>query len=214
MANIDSRRGLIAVMIAEDHLIARIGMATIVNAQRGMRVIAEATSGLEAVAMYREYKPDVVLMDIRMPRMDGLEATRRIRAEFGDARILAISTFAGDYVISAALTAGASGYVNKDVLNEDLVSAIRSAHSGQQYLPSGIAATLALKSQAPNLTSREVDVLSLIVEGLSNKQIGSTLGIVDYTVKNHVRSILAKMGASDRTHAAILAVKRGLVHIL
>jgi two-component system, NarL family, response regulator len=203
----------IRILIAEDHLIARAGLGAIVNAQRDMTVVAEAENGEQARVLYARHRPDVALMDMRMPVMDGLEAITAIRAEFPEARIVALSTFGGDEDIRKALLAGAQAYLTKDVLHDDLIGAIRAVHAGQQYLPAQVRATLEAESNHPDLTVRETDVLRLIVKGLSNKQIAFQLGIAEDTVKNHVKSVLKKLAADDRTLAATRAIQRGIVHL-
>jgi two-component system NarL family response regulator len=203
----------IRILIAEDHLIARVGVGAIVNAQPDMTVVAEATNGQQAVALYRENRPDVVLMDMRMPVMTGFNAVTAIRAEFPGARIVALSTYGGDEDIHRAFLAGVQAYLTKDVLHDELIQAIRAVHTGQKYLPAPIAAALAAQLPRPDLSSRELEVLNLIVQGLSNKQIAYALGIAEHTVKNHVKSILNKLDVDDRTQAATAAIQRGIVHL-
>ncbi|MGH9666389.1 MAG: response regulator [Bryobacteraceae bacterium] len=203
----------IRILIAEDHLIARVGVGAIVNAQPDMTVVAEATNGQQAVSLFREHRPDVALMDMRMPLMTGFEAVSSIRAEFPNARIVALSTFGGDEDIRRAILAGVQSYLTKDVLHDELIQAIRAVHAGQRYLPPSIAAALAAQLPRPDLSAREHQVLGLIVQGLSNKQIAFTLNIAEHTVKNHVKSILAKLGVEDRTQAATAAIQRGIVHL-
>ena len=204
---------MIRILIAEDHMIARAGVGAIVNAQPDMTVVAEATNGQQAVALYREHRPDVTLMDMRMPIMTGFESVSAIRAEFPHARIVALSTFGGDEDIRRALMAGVQAYLTKDVLHDELIEAIRAVHAGQKYLPPPVAAALAAQLPRPDLSARELDVLRLIVQGLSNKQIAFTLGIAEHTVKNHVKSILSKLGVDDRTQAATAAIQRGIIHL-
>jgi two-component system NarL family response regulator len=204
---------VIRILIAEDHLIARAGVGAIVNAQPDMTVVAEATNGQQAVALHREHRPDVVLMDMRMPVMTGFEAVAAIRADFPNARIVALSTFGGDEDIRRALLAGVQAYLTKDVLHDELIEAIRAVHAGQRYLPGPVAAALAAQLPRPDLSARELDVLRLIVQGLSNKQIAYTLGIAEHTVKNHVKNILSKLGVDDRTQAATAAIQRGIIHL-
>ena len=199
----------VRIVIADDHLIARVGLVTIVNEQQDMTVVAEATNGQQAVALYRKLRPDVILMDLRMPVMDGFDAARAIRAEFPDARILALSTYSADEYIHRAFTAGVQAYLKKDVQHDDLIQAIRAVHSGQ----APIAASLVAQSPRPDLSARELEVLRLIAQGLSNKQIGYALSIAEYTVMNHVKSILGKLGADDRTQAATVAIHRGIIHL-
>ncbi len=203
----------IRILIAEDHLIARVGVTTIVNAQPDMTVVAEAVNGRQAVDLHRLHLPDVTLMDMRMPVLGGVEAAIEIHREFPAARIVAITTFAGEEDIRRALVAGIQAYLTKDVLHEELLLAIRAVHAGERYLPAAVAASLAAQMPRPDLSARETEVLKLIVQGLSNKQIGFALGIAEYTVKNHVKSVLSKLGVEDRTQAATAAIQRGIVHL-
>lgn len=201
----------IRVLIAEDHLIARVGVSTIVDTQTDMRVVAEAATGAEAVRLYEQHRPDVTLMDIRMPVMGGIEAMRTIRERAPQARFVALSTYSGDEEIRRALQAGASAYLTKDVLDDELVKTIRLVHAGRAYLPPAVAATLAAHATRPELTARELDVLALIVRGMGNKQIAGELKIAEYTVKNHVKNVLSKLGVEDRTQAATSALQRGII---
>jgi two-component system NarL family response regulator len=203
----------IRIMIAEDHLIARLGVGAIVNAQPDMSVIAEATNGQQAVTLYREYRPDVTLMDMRMPVLDGLDAVAGIRKEFPDARIVALSTYSGDDEINRAFLAGVRGYLTKDVLHGELIEAIRVVHAGETYIPVPVAAALRAQQPRSELSARELEVLALIVKGSSNKQIAFTLSITEYTVKNHVKNIFAKLNVEDRTQATTAAIRRGIVHL-
>lgn len=201
----------IRVLIAEDHLIARVGVGTIVETQSDMQVVAEAATGVEAVQLHEQHRPDVTLMDIRMPVMGGIEAMRTIREKSPLARFVALSTYSGDEEIRRALQAGASAYLTKDVLDDELVKTIRLVHAGRAYLPPAVAATLAAHATRPELTARELDVLGLIVRGMGNKQIASELNIAEYTVKNHVKNVLSKLGVEDRTQAATSALQRGII---
>jgi DNA-binding NarL/FixJ family response regulator len=202
----------IRILIAEDHLIARVGITTILSLQPDMTVVAEAVDGEHAIELFRKHKPDVTLMDIRMPGLNGIEAIAAIRQEFPRARLIALSTFGGDEDVRRALSAGAACYLTKEVLHDELLKAIRAVHAGQTYLPAGVAATLAAYLPRPELSAREVEVLALIVHGLGNKQIAYQLHIAEHTVKNHVKSILAKLGVDDRTQAATTALARGIIH--
>jgi DNA-binding NarL/FixJ family response regulator len=197
-------------LIAEDHLIARAGLHTVVNAQRDMKVVGEALNGEEALEMYRLRKPDVTLMDMWMPVMNGFEAASAIRAEFVNARIIALSTFGGDGDIRRAMTVGVKAYLTKDVLHDELIDAIRAVHAGERYLSAQVIAALSLY---PELTGREIEVLRLVAQGLSNKLIAADLGISEDTAKNHVKNILKKMGVDDRTQAATAAMQRGIVRL-
>jgi DNA-binding NarL/FixJ family response regulator len=203
----------IRILVAEDHLVARVGVTTIVNMQPDMVVIAEASNGQQAVELYRQHAPDVALLDMRMPILDGVAAAKAIRAEFPGARMIALTTYGGDEDIRRALAAGVQAYLTKDVLHDELLKAIRAVHAGQTYLPSAVAAALAAQMPRPDLSAREVQVLELIVQGQANKQIAYSLGIAEHTVKNHVKNILSKLGVQDRTQAATAAIQRGIVHL-
>jgi DNA-binding NarL/FixJ family response regulator len=203
----------ICVLIAEDHLIARVGVKTIVNAQPDMKVVAEAANGMQAVELYSKHRPDVTLMDVRMPVLSGVEAIIAIRAEFADASIIALSTYGGDEDIRRALQAGARAYLTKDVLHDELLRAIHAVHAGGKYMPAGVAAALESSTLPAGLSAREMEVLSLIVKGRGNKQIAFQLGIAEHTVKNHVKNILSKLSVDDRTQAATAAIQRGIIHL-
>ena len=204
---------MISILIAEDHLIARVGVKTILDAQPDMTVVAEASNGAQAVELYRKHRPDVTLMDMRMPGMSGQEAIVAIRKEFPDARLIALSTYGGDEDIHRALEAGARSYLTKDVLHDELIRSIHAVYEGGTYLPPVVAAALEARSASIDLSAREVQVLALIVEGRANKQIAYDLGIAEHTVKNHVKSILSKLRVEDRTQAAKAAIQRGIVHL-
>ena len=206
-----SRR--IRILIAEDHLIARVGVTTIVNMQPDMTVVAEAANGQQAVELFRKHLPDVTLLDLRMPVMSGVEAAVAIRREHPEARLIALTTYGGDEDIRRALQAGVQAYLTKDVLHDDLLKAIRAVHAGETFLPPSVAATLAAQLPGSVLSAREMEVLSLIVDGLANKQIAYKLNIAEHTVKNHVKNILAKLGVADRTQAATAAIQRGIIHL-
>jgi DNA-binding NarL/FixJ family response regulator len=203
----------IRILIAEDHLIARVGLKTIIGMQPDMQVAAEAANGTQAVELYRKHQPDITLMDVRMPVMSGVDAAIAIRAEFPEARIIALSTYGGDEDIRRALHAGVRSYLTKDVLHDELIRAIRAVHSGANYLPPMVAAVLEASIFPADLSAREVEVLELIVKGHGNKQIAFELGIAEHTVKNHVKNILSKLGADDRTQAATAAIQRGIIHL-
>ena len=203
----------IRILVAEDHLVARVGVSTIVNMQPDMTVVAEASNGHQAVELFRQHRPDVTLLDMRMPGMGGVEAATAIRAEFPTARMIALTTYGGDEDIRRALTAGVLAYLTKDVLHDELLKAIRAVNEGHTYLPAAVAASLAAQLPRPDLSAREVQVLELIVRGLANKQIAYTLNIAEHTVKNHVKNILSKLGVQDRTQAATAAIQRGIIHL-
>jgi two-component system, NarL family, response regulator len=202
----------IRILVAEDHLVARVGVSTIVNMQPDMTVVAEAPNGQQAVELFRKHLPDVTLLDMRMPILSGTGAAAAIRAEYPHARMIALTTYGGDEDIRRALAAGVQAYLTKDVLHDELLNAIRAVHAGQTYLPAAVAA-LATQVPPPDLSAREVQVLELIVRGLANKQIAYSLSIAEHTVKNHVKNILSKLGAQDRTQAATAAIQRGIIHL-
>jgi len=201
----------IRLLIADDHLVIRMGLRSMIDTQPGMVVVAEAANGREAIELFREHKPDVALMDLRMPIMGGVEATIAIREEFPEARVIVLTTYDGDENIYRALRAGAMAYLLKDIPRGEFLDDVRAVYSGQYCIPPAVAARLAQRMPYSELSSREMEVLKLIVEGLSNKEIGSALTISESTVKNHVNSILAKLRVSDRTHAATMALRRGIV---
>jgi DNA-binding NarL/FixJ family response regulator len=204
---------VIRILIAEDHLIARVGVKTILNMQPDMTVVAEAANGAQAVELHRQHRPDITLMDMRMPGTSGLEAIVAIRAEIPQARIIALSTYGGDEDIRRALHAGVRAYLTKDVLHDELIRAIHAVHAGGTYLPPPVAAALQAGSLPAALSARELEVLALIVKGHGNKQTAYALGIAEHTVKNHVKSILSKLGVEDRTQAATAAIQRGIIHL-
>ena len=204
---------LIRILVADDNFLVRLGLGAVLNAQSGMTVIAEAGNGRQAVELFRQHTPDIVLMDLRMPLMTGVEATRAIRSEDPGARIIVLTTYDGDEDIYRALQAGARAYLLKDVLREDLLAAIRAVHAGQRHIPPAVAARLAERLPLSDLTARELEVLNLIVKGMSNSEIGAALTISTGTVKIHVNNILSKLGVSDRTQAATTALQRGIVHL-
>src|ERR1700733_8733063 len=203
----------IRIVVAEDHLVARMGLTAIINMQRDMTVVAEATNGQQAVELFRKHKPDVLVLDMRMPVMSGVEAAAEIRESSPGARMIALSTFGGDEDIRRALAAGVRAYLTKDVLHDELVTAIRAVCEGGSYLPAGIAAALAAQMPRPDLSARELQVLELVVQGLLNKQIAHALNISEYTVKNHVKNILEKLKVEDRTQAATVSIQRGIIHL-
>jgi two-component system NarL family response regulator len=203
----------IRILVAEDHLVARVGVTTIVNMQDDMTVVAEAANGRQAVEMFRLHQPDVALLDMRMPGMGGVDAALVIRSEFPGARMIALTTYGGDEDIRRALAAGVHAYLTKDVLHDELLKAIRAVNAGQTYLTAAVAASLAAQLPRPDLSAREVQVLELIVRGQANKQIAFTLSIAEHTVKNHVKNILSKLGVRDRTQAATAAIQRGIIYL-
>lgn len=203
----------IRVLAVDDHPLLREGVAAVIEDQPDMVLVAEATSGLEAIQRYREHRPDVVLMDVRMPDMDGIAALNAIRGEFPDARVIVLTTYPGDVQAQRAIKAGAMGYLLKGMLRLELVQAIREVALGGRRIPGEVAAALAEHVSGDTLTPREVEVLRLVATGCSNKRVSAELEISEETVKAHMRSILGKLSASDRTHAVTIAIKRGFIEI-
>ncbi len=203
----------IRILIVDDHFIVRIGLLTSIRMNPDLAAVAEASTGAEAVQQYRKHLPDIVLMDLRLPDMDGIETTTAIRQEFPEAKIIIISTFDGDEDVYRSFQAGASGYVLKTVLAEELVRGIKAVYAGERYVPALVAQRLSERSPHADLTVREHEVLQLLVKGLSNKEIGEILGFTENTAKFHVKSILGKLDVSDRTEAATVALQRGILHL-
>ncbi|MGA8028968.1 MAG: response regulator transcription factor [Bryobacteraceae bacterium] len=203
----------IRVMVVEDHHIVRQGLIALLNTVPDMTVIAEAADGKQALDIFRRHRPDVTLMDLRLPGVGGVEAVTQIREEFPAARIIVLTTFDGDEDIYRALQAGAKGYLLKGMSGDELMDAIRTVHAGKSRIPPIVAERLAERMGGPALTARELEVLKQIVLGKSNKEIAGVLGISEATVKTHMNSILSKLGVSDRTQAATTAIQRGIVHL-
>jgi DNA-binding NarL/FixJ family response regulator len=203
----------IRVLVADDHPIVRSGLAGVIGQQPELTLVGEAANGREALERFREHRPDVVLMDLRMPDMDGVSAIGAIRAEFPDARILALTTYEGDVDIHRALEAGARGYLIKDMLLTDVLGAIRAVHRGERVIPMAVAAKLAEFTPRADLTHREVEVLQLVARGLSNRDVAGIIGRTDETVKVHLKNFFAKLGVADRTEAVTLALSRGILHL-
>jgi DNA-binding NarL/FixJ family response regulator len=203
----------IRIVVIDDQAVVRQGFVSLINTVADMEVIAEGTNGQQAVELYREHKPDVMLIDLRMPLLSGVEAISTIRREFPGARIIVLTTYDGDEDIYRSLQAGAQGYLLKDVFFEDLEDAIRKVHAGSRRIPAEVAERLAGRMSGSELTGRELEVLQQIVAGKSNKEIGSHLNISEATVKSHINNILSKLGVTDRTQAATTALQRGIVHL-
>jgi DNA-binding NarL/FixJ family response regulator len=205
--------GKIRVLIADDHPVVCRGLAAIIRTESGMTVVGEATNGEQAVRMFRQHQPHVTLMDLRMPTMDGVEAIRAIRGEFAGASVIVLTTYQGDEDIHRALKAGAQSYLLKGMADVELLAAIRNVHAGRRYLPQPIRESLANRPPNSELSGRELQILSLIVKGMSNRQIGETLEIAEATVKWHVNIIFSRLNVSHRTQAAVTALSRGLVEM-
>lgn len=203
----------IRVITADDHPVVRTGIAAMIANEPDMSVIAEAPDGAAAVTLYAEHRPDVVLMDLRMPRMDGVSAIRTILSTDPDARIIALTTYDGDADIYRALDAGAVGYLVKDTLGEELVRAVRTAAAGKRIIPPPVAGRLAEFTPRIDLTEREVEVLRLVAKGLRNKEIARVIGRTEETVKIHVKHLMQKLDVDDRTEAVTLALQRGIIHL-
>ena len=200
-------------MVVEDHHIVRQGLVALLATIPDMTVVAEAADGKQAIGLFRQHRPDVTLMDLRLPAMSGVEAVEQIRRDFPLARIIVLTTFDGDEDIYRALQAGARAYLLKGMFGDELMDAIRAVHSGKSRIPAIVAERLAERMGGPSLTERELEVLELIVLGNSNKEIGGELAISEATVKTHINSILDKLGVTDRTQAVRTALQRGIVHL-
>jgi len=203
----------IRVLIADDHPAVRAGLAAVILAEDDLLVAGQADTGEQAVALYREHRPDVVLMDLRMPVLGGVEAIQRITAEFPDARVLALTTYQGDADARRALDAGARGYLLKHMLMSEVIAAIRAVCRGEWVIPPSVAASLAQHHERDRLTPRELEVLGLMAQGMSNKEIALAIGRTDETVKIHLKSVFAKLKVATRTEAVRVALGRGLVHL-
>jgi DNA-binding NarL/FixJ family response regulator len=203
----------IRILLADDHPLLRDGVAGLVADQPDMELVAEASSGQEAIDQFRKYRPDVALLDLQMPEMNGIDAIVAIRQEFPGARIIVLTTYTGDAQILRTLKAGAQAYLLKSALRRELLDTIRLVHRGQKRIAPEVAAQLAEHAADDALSLREVEVLRLIASGKANKLIASDLAITEETVKGHVKNILSKLGASDRTHAVTIALKRGIIEL-
>ena len=203
----------ISVLCVDDHALVRKGIASILANEADMKLVAEATNGREAIELFRQFRPDVTLMDLRMPDLDGIAAVRAIRAEFPNAKIIALTSYDGDHEIYSALDAGAQGYILKEMVHTEVLRAIRQVQSGNRLVPPRVVERLAEHFPQTALTPREVEVLGYVAKGLSNNEIAHQLGTAGGTVKIHVQNILAKLRASDRTHAVTLALQRGIIQL-
>jgi DNA-binding NarL/FixJ family response regulator len=201
----------IRILTVDDHPLLREGIAAVIERQEDMVLVGEATNGQEAISSFRLHRPDVTLMDLQMPEMNGIQAIIAIRNEFSNARIVVLTTFQGDVQALRAFKAGACGYLLKNMLRKELVETIRAVHAGRRRIPPEVAAELAEHCVEDALTEREIDILTRVADGNSNKIIASQLEISEATVKYHLKSILSKLGANDRTHAVTIARKRGFI---
>ena len=204
---------MIRVLAVDDHAVFRGGIAALIGHQSDMTLAAEASNGHEAIQQFRAHRPDVTLMDLQMPEMNGLDAMIAIRGEFPDARVVVLTTYTGDVQVLRALKAGARGYLLKNLLHKELVETIRAVHAGKKILSPEISFQIAEHAADDTLNAGEIDVLRLIAGGHANKEIAAQLSVPEETVKGRVRSILAKLGANDRTHAAMIGLKRGIIEL-
>src|ERR1700720_1498739 len=205
--------GPIRILIVDDHPLLREGIAALVNAESDMKLVAEGSNGQEAIDKFRSNRPDITLMDLQMPALNGIEAIIGIRSEFPNARIIVLTTYTGDVQVLRALKAGARGYILKGRVHRELLDTIRAVHAGQKRIPPEVAAELAEHAAEDDLTAREIDVLQLIAAGNANKEIAGRLSIAEDTVKSHVSNILSKLRANDRTHAVTIGLKRGIIEL-
>lgn len=204
---------MIRVLSVDDHPLLREGIAAFIGNQVDMELVAEACNGREALEQFRKHRPDITLMDLQMPDMSGIDTISAIRGEFPEARIVILTTHAGDVQISRALKAGARAYLLKGLLRKELLETIRAVHAGQRRLSSEVAAEIAEHATDDTLTPREVDVLRLVARGNANKEIAALLSLTEETVKSHIRNILATLRANDRTHAVTIGVRRGIIDL-
>jgi len=204
---------IIRVLTVDDHPLLREGIATLLAAQPDMKLVAEASNGREAIEQYRTHRPDVILMDLQMPEMNGVDAMIAICSEFPAARVIVLTTYTGDVQVMRALKAGARGYLLKNLLRKELLETIRVVHAGQKRIPPEVASQLAEHATDETLSAREIEVLRLVAGGNANKEIAAQLSITEETVKGHLKNILAKLGANDRTHAVTIGLKRGIIDL-
>lgn len=203
----------IRILAVDDHPLLREGIGALVNGEPDMTLIAQAENGREAIAQFRKHRPDVTLMDLQMPEVDGVDAIIAIRTDFPDARIIVLTTYDGDVDVLRALKAGARGYLLKTLLRKQLLDTIRAVHAGEKRIPPEVAAQLAAHAVEDDLTSREIEILRLVASGNANKAIAARLSITEDTVKGHVKSIFSKLDAKDRAHAVTIGLKRGIIRL-
>jgi len=207
------RESIVRILVVDDHFIVRKGLVALISTEPDLQVIGETDDGDQAIALFEKLKPDLVLMDVRMPRRSGTEATRHIRQMAPSAQVLMLSAFDGDADIHTALEAGAHGYVLKSATGEDLIPAIRAVAAGKRWIPREVATRLKSRNTYEDLTAREIDVLNQLARGLANKEIADVLKISEYTTKDHLKSILAKLRVADRTQAVTAALQRGIIRL-
>ena len=201
------------MLAVDDHPLLREGIAALIGSEEDMELVGEASNGREALDLFRIYRPDITLMDLQMPEMNGIDAIGAIRGEFPEARIIVLTTHPGDVQVSRALKAGARAYLMKGELRKELLETVRAVHAGQKRLSSEVAAEIAEHVTDSSLTPREIDVLRLVAAGNANKEVGALLSLTEVTIKSHMKNILGKLGANDRTHAVTIALKRGIIDL-
>jgi DNA-binding NarL/FixJ family response regulator len=204
-------RASIRILTVDDHAMLREGIAAVIDGQPDMQVVGEATNGSEAIERFAELKPDVTLMDLQMPEMNGIDALRAIRAKHPDARVIMLTTYKGDAQALAALKGGAAGYLLKTALRRELLDTIRSVHAGRRHVTAEVASEVALHAAEESLSQREIDVLTAVAAGKSNKEVARELSVSEDTVKGHLKIIFTKLGVTDRTHAVLIAMRRGII---
>lgn len=205
--------GEVSVMTVDDHQLMREGLAAVLTAEPGIRLLADASTGAEAIQRFRDLRPDVTLMDLRLPDMSGIEAMLEIRRDFPDARIVILTTYKGDVQVQRALKAGAAGYLLKSTMRNELIETVHRVHAGARHLPVDVASDIARHYLSDALSDREVDVLRLVAQGKSNKAVATTLNLTENTIKGHMKSIIAKLKANDRTHAVMIGLQRGIIEM-
>jgi DNA-binding NarL/FixJ family response regulator len=207
------KEGKIRVLVADDHYVVRMGVTAIINNEPDMQVVAEAANGLQAIELFLQHKPDLLLLDSRMPLKNGVQVANEIRQHFSSARILMLTAFDGDEDIHKALAAGVQGYVLKSSTGEQLVPALRAVAAGERWIPEEVSVRLAKREEFETLTPRELEVLRELAKGLANKQIADVMNISQYTIKGYLKTILTKLHVADRTEAVTVAIQRGLIHL-